>query len=1030
MHREWNVVRTVLTYLSVLSASFCGAEELFLETGRPIAEGLVSRDADGRVVLDLEGSQLEYTTRAAFPLGINHSSSAALRYGELGPLEVELEWSRGTFGTGIGAQGLHVVDLDKDGDNEIVATASSGGFGANSVWYIVERVGDHYVQSWISPGYSASISALRISDFDADGNMELLIAYGNKLEIRRGATREIITTFTMPSTSIRTPQVVDVDSDGELEIVFCDESRAYVCDAATGQVEWSGAGYGGYGIAVGNVDGDADQEIVIAGNAGFVLHGQTHSLEWENPEGFGYYLRVGDLDGDGMDEIVAGSGWYRITVYDADLESPKYEIATDLDVDAVQLADVENDGPIELVYGDGQWGSVYVHAGASGALKWSVGNPEHGVTDVAVGDTDGDGVNELLWGAGYSSTGPDYLFIADSATHQREWQSQDVGGPFYGLDHGDVDGDGRPEFLYTSYESESGYGDGLWFVHDAGTMALEYESGPTTNTNWTGLHRIQHANVDADPQAEIFVPTSVTYSGKLICYDGISHTEQWQSTLPSGLTFRSLEVADVDGDGQIEAVGAPYREHTGAPGVYVYVFDAATGTQEWQTTSLGNYWASLSLLRLGNVDSDPNLEIVVAEFGGALWVYDGLTRVREGASADLDVTALELADLNGDGIREIIVGSTGGALRTIDPDSGQIVHTIANYGDQINGLAVSDVNFDLAPDYIFARAGRLYIQDGNAPASSLWVSDSIAPNLGLNDSLMAADLDLDNRLEIAVNTGSGLQVFEVLPTFDDCNNNGIADSLDIAEGAEHDCQPNGVPDACEIRDGSSQDSTSNGIPDECDRDCNLNKTPDADDIGKGLSIDCDKNGIPDECDVAVGHDCCLIDHGAGCSDPFIAACVCKNDPYCCEVEWEELCVEEVEALACGSCISGSDCNMSGIPDLCDIQSGVSNDCDGNGSPDECDEDLDRDRVADACDNCSETYNPAQEDFDGDGTGDSCDPDIDNDGVANEPDVCDYTPPTLYIEADGSLQGDLDHDCDVDAADFWLMQVRFTGPGTE
>src|SRR5262245_23370832 len=50
-------------------------------------------------------------------------------HGSRGSLHVELQWQRATFGTGIGLEGLFVADLDDDGDNEIVATASGGGFG-------------------------------------------------------------------------------------------------------------------------------------------------------------------------------------------------------------------------------------------------------------------------------------------------------------------------------------------------------------------------------------------------------------------------------------------------------------------------------------------------------------------------------------------------------------------------------------------------------------------------------------------------------------------------------------------------------------------------------------------------------------------------------------------------------------------------------------------------------------------------------------------------------------------------------------
>ncbi len=67
------------------------------------------------------------------------------------------------------------------------------------------------------------------------------------------------------------------------------------------------------------------------------------------------------------------------------------------------------------------------------------------------------------------------------------------------------------------------------------------------------------------------------------------------------------------------------------------------------------------------------------------------------------------------------------------------------------------------------------------------------------------------------------------------------------------------------------------------------------------------------------------------------------------------------------------------------------------------------------------------DFDGDGTPDVCDADVDGDGVPNAADLCDYTPAGASVEPDGTLAVDADGDCDVDLADFQIMQLRMTGP---
>ncbi|MBK8234411.1 MAG: hypothetical protein IPK74_02535 [Deltaproteobacteria bacterium] len=48
-------------------------------------------------------------------------------------------------------------------------------------------------------------------------------------------------------------------------------------------------------------------------------------------------------------------------------------------------------------------------------------------------------------------------------------------------------------------------------------------------------------------------------------------------------------------------------------------------------------------------------------------------------------------------------------------------------------------------------------------------------------------------------------------------------------------------------------------------------------------------------------ECCLPASGSGCGDTTVQDCVCTADPYCCASAWDELCVSHVEILSCGSC---------------------------------------------------------------------------------------------------------------------------------
>ena len=47
--------------------------------------------------------------------------------------------------------------------------------------------------------------------------------------------------------------------------------------------------------------------------------------------------------------------------------------------------------------------------------------------------------------------------------------------------------------------------------------------------------------------------------------------------------------------------------------------------------------------------------------------------------------------------------------------------------------------------------------------------------------------------------------------------------------------------------------------------------------------------------------CCAEHPEAGCDDSAISACVCAVDDYCCTQTWDELCVDAIATLSCGSC---------------------------------------------------------------------------------------------------------------------------------
>jgi hypothetical protein len=69
------------------------------------------------------------------------------------------------------------------------------------------------------------------------------------------------------------------------------------------------------------------------------------------------------------------------------------------------------------------------------------------------------------------------------------------------------------------------------------------------------------------------------------------------------------------------------------------------------------------------------------------------------------------------------------------------------------------------------------------------------------------------------------------PFIQDCNGNGIVDSIDLLNGTSPDCNANAIPDECELL---GNDCNNNHVPDECD-------------LYSNVLTDLDGDGYPDQC---------------------------------------------------------------------------------------------------------------------------------------------------------------------------------------
>ena len=670
------------------------------------------------------------------------------------------EWQLHLLGSGLGDSGLNIGDFEGDGTVEIVAADNqSGYFGPDNRWFVLRSNGmGDYQLVYFSETYPVTIRQVLTADADGDGISEIYVALStNNLRVYNSLDYSLSASFTpaiVPSSLV----VADADGDGVAEIILSDGTAVVAYAPDSFQLLWQVAGETGGSLAVANVDSDPGFEIISS--RGYVLDGATREVEWLYPNGFGGLMAVGDVDGDGMAEIVGSGGWNRITVFDVDLQSPMWEITTSQDIGDVYIADATGDSHPEILYGDGQWGSIHAIDGLSHQELWEITNPEHGTTRIAVGDVDQDGQLEVLWGAGHTSTGADYLYVAGATSRAIEWKSTDLDGPMYAVDYGDVDDDGRIEIVAVSYTSQSGYKDGVIQIFDAETHDLEWQSADLPGIiAWSGVRSVRIGDVDQDGQTEFVIATADTYDGLIQIYNGSTHELERQSVELSGTSLTALELGDVDGDGQIEIVAGQEHETTAAAGIQLVVFDGSTAAVEWQSTTLDTGYLVIYDVLLADIDWDGQVEIAASVRGGDVFIFNGKTHVLE-YQIDTQAYAIESADLDGDGMPSLLVGRDYGSVEIYNGKWHTLEATYYFSSKPIACLKMADLDQDQTPEWLVCSgdALRVYSKVGEL----LWQSRdlTVSSSLGGFNQIPVGQMDDDTAIEILVGSVDALYQFD------------------------------------------------------------------------------------------------------------------------------------------------------------------------------------------------------------------------------------------------------------------------------
>ncbi len=660
--------------------------------------------------------------------------------------------------------GLDTADLNGDGVEDFVVglratTPGVGSGGTNHEILVVLSDGDGHAASRTFYTSGEQPRHVTIGNVDGDGDLDLIVSNftdgtvtlltnnggGTFVDALSGAT--VLAAGSGPLQSL----FVNVVGDALPDIVVSTSGTTSVFRNLGGGAFAPAAviGDGGFlgEIQAADLEPDGDVDVVSIG--GFLLrnNGDGTFTRVDVAPDMWRSIALGDVDSDGDPDLVAGTSTNQVAVYPnaaGSFGTPTLYSGPGggLRASALALGDLEADGDLDIAAanrsegdetifllrndGSGSFGPAEEHRvdNQPDAMHWGHYDTDpHLDLAVACGVVGGSGTLIVLLGDGAGDLG--------------DPRTQALGGLAYGLDVGDVDGDGDPDVVAAMRDVS-----GVAVLVNDGAGGLPVAGYFDVSVAFVGglTDELELVDFDDDDDLDLAISAHRGYGAVVALNNGAGNFTPAQELEGLAIGIPNLEPRDVDGDGDPDFVAAA-RTISGVSEISIYLNDGAGHFPSLpmvvDTTS-----GFAEDLALEDIDGDGDPDAVTPYYNGEIRIRRNNGSGVFGPPTVLTTPAglrpddVTLADLDGDMRPELIVGASSvsgssGPIPFADrvlifPNDGAgnfgTAQSIAT-GVGPEHFAVADFDLDGDPDVAVANTGYLDAQRGRSGNITLLLND-------------------------------------------------------------------------------------------------------------------------------------------------------------------------------------------------------------------------------------------------------------------------------------------------------------------